>query len=79
MNCREAFKEISKYLDGELDTELKQILDAHLAKCPHCHVVFDTTQKTIALYCDGKLVSLPADVRDRLHQVLKKKCAQRAS
>ncbi|MGH9431710.1 MAG: anti-sigma factor family protein [Terriglobia bacterium] len=79
MNCREAFKDISKYLDGELEAELKHILDVHLAKCPHCKVVFDTTQKTIALYCDGKLFSLPTDVRDRLHQALKRKCAQRAT
>jgi len=79
VNCREAFKEISKYLDGDLKAELKQILDTHLGKCPHCKIVFDTTQKTIALYCDGKLFTLPADVRDRLHQALKRKCAERSS
>jgi len=79
VKCGEAFKEISKYLDGELGAELKQILDVHLVKCPHCKVVFDTTQKTIALYCDGKLFSLPAGVRDRLHEALKKKCAQQST
>jgi anti-sigma factor RsiW len=79
VNCREAFQEISKYLDGELEAEFKQILDSHLAKCEHCRVVFDTTRKTIALYCDGKLFSLPTDVSSRLHQVLRKKCGERAT
>jgi anti-sigma factor RsiW len=79
VNCQDAWKEISKYLDGDLKAELKEILDAHLAECHHCKVVYDTTLKTVALYCDGKLFSLPHDVHDRLHQALKKKCAQQAS
>ena len=66
-------KEISGYLDGELDQELKQTLETHLTYCNHCHAVFDTTKKTIALYCDGKLFSLPEEVHIRLHEALKRK------
>ncbi len=73
MKCNQAIKEISGYLDGELDSELKQTLEAHLTYCNHCHAVFDTTKKTIELYCDGKVYSLPDDVRMRLHEALKRK------
>jgi hypothetical protein len=38
--------------------------------------VFDTTRKTIELYCDGKLFPLPDEVRNRLHEALKRR-AQR--
>jgi len=76
LNCKKAVNQLSSYLDGELDQELKQILEAHLGKCNHCHAVFDTTRKTIELYCDGKLFPLPDEVRNRLHEALKRR-AQR--
>jgi anti-sigma factor RsiW len=71
--CKKAISEISNYLDGDLDAELKQVLEVHLGKCQHCHAVFDTTRKTIELYCDGKLFPLPDDVRTRLHEALRRK------
>jgi anti-sigma factor RsiW len=76
LNCKKAVNQLSSYLDGELDQELKQILEAHLGKCHHCHAVFDTTRKTIELYCDGKLFPLPDEVRNRLHEALRRR-AQR--
>ena len=73
MNCKKAVIQLSGYLDGELDEELKQTLEAHLGKCHHCHAVFDTTRKTIELYCDGKVFALPNEVHTRLHEALKRK------
>ncbi len=73
MNCRKAINEISNYLDGDLDNELRETIQAHLGNCHHCHAVFDTTRKTIELYCDGKLFELPGDVRQRLHEALRRK------
>lgn len=73
MTCREAFQQISQYLDGELSAELKKVLDEHICKCSHCRVVFDTTRKTVELYCNGKLFVMPESVRDRLHSALRRK------
>lgn len=77
VNCKEALREISQYLDGELDLVLKQTLEGHLKMCRHCRVVFDTTRKTIELYCDGKLFPLPDPVRTRLHEALHRKWQER--
>jgi anti-sigma factor RsiW len=73
VTCKEAFREISNYLDGELGDDLRQELEAHLKLCRKCEIVLDTTRKTIELYCDGKLFPLPAGVRERLHQALRRK------
>lgn len=73
MNCNKAMKEISEYLDGELDKALQLTLETHLTYCNHCHAVYNTTKKTIELYCDGKLFALPDDVRSRLHEALRRK------
>ena len=73
MKCKTAIKEICGYLDGELDEGLRRSLESHLTHCQHCHVVFDTCKKTIQLYCNGKLFSLPEDVHMRLHEALRRK------
>jgi len=70
-------KELSAYLDSEIDETLKQELQEHLGRCHECKVIFDTTRKTIELYCDGKLFPLPATVRDRLHQALRRKVEEK--
>jgi len=44
-----------------------------LTKCQHCKAVLDTTKTTIELYCDGKIFSLPEEVRARLHEALRRK------
>ena len=77
MNCQEVFREISNYLDGDLDADLKRAIEAHACGCHHCEVVVNTTRKTIELYCDGRLFALPFEVRERLHIVLRQKCTYR--
>jgi anti-sigma factor RsiW len=72
--CKKVFREISDYLDGDLDGDLRRSLEVHMKMCRHCQVVFDTTRKTIELYCDGKLFPLPDEVRERLHAALRRKC-----
>jgi len=73
VNCRNAIQQICGYLDGNLDEDLKRTLEAHLNGCHHCKAVFDTTRKTVELYCDGKLFVLPTGVRERLHDALRVK------
>jgi anti-sigma factor RsiW len=78
VSCKKTIDEISSYLDGELAAELKQSIETHLKKCRHCQIVFDTTRKTIELYCDGELFPLPDDVRRRLHEALQRRCQTRS-
>jgi anti-sigma factor RsiW len=77
VNCTKAMQELSSYLDRELDAELKKTLEAHLAFCNHCHAVYDSTKKTLEIYCDEKLFTLPEEVHHRLHEALKRKCQKR--
>ena len=76
-DCRDCLHQISDYLDGQLDPELKRVLDEHLVFCHRCKVVLDSTRKTIELYCDGKLFQLPSGVRERLHTALRQKLRDR--
>jgi anti-sigma factor RsiW len=75
--CQEVIEQISNYLDGDLNAELKRFIEAHTCGCHHCEVIIDTTRKTIELYCDGRLFALPVAVHERLHVVLRRQCRDR--
>ena len=75
MSCRKLLSEISNYLDGEIDPAARRELEEHIAKCPNCLVVFDTTRKTVQIYqgcCEPYPVS--EALQTRLREALKKHC-----
>lgn len=70
MNCRGVIRELSEYLNGDLDRATLSDLEVHLARCEDCRLVVDTTRKTIEIFCKAEPVPLPEDVRGRLHKAL---------
>lgn len=79
MNCRGVIRELSSYLNGELDASARADLERHLEHCKDCRLVVDTTQKTIQIFCNAEPVPLPTDVRERLHAALAKRLGRRPS
>ena len=73
MNCKGVIRELSNYIDGELDPGLKTELERHLEHCEDCTMIVDQTRKSIEILCDSRPVTLPSDVRSRLHAALRKK------
>lgn len=68
--CKQIIDQLSGFLDGELDPALCEKIQAHLAVCPMCPIVVDTTQKTITLYRDASQQPMPDNVRAHLIEVL---------
>ena len=73
MNCKGVIRELSNYIDGELDPGLKTELERHLEHCEDCTMIVDQTRKSVEILCDSRPVELPSDVRSRLHAALSKK------
>lgn len=73
MNCKGIIRELSNYIDGDLDQVVKQELERHLEHCEDCTMIVDQTKKSIEILCDSRPVELPSDVRSRLHTSLRKK------
>lgn len=42
MTCEQAIELLSPWLDGELDPQLREALEAHLESCPDCKALADT-------------------------------------
>jgi anti-sigma factor RsiW len=78
LNCEEVLQELSNFIDGDLDPELKQELESHLKACADCRLVVNQTKKTIEIFCDSEPVELPGDVQARLHDVLRRKFKEAA-
>jgi len=74
--CKELLQELADYLDGALEPEDRTRLEAHLAKCPNCWVVCDTTKKTIEVYKGLAPYPLPEDVKSRLMMALQKRSSR---
>jgi predicted anti-sigma-YlaC factor YlaD len=74
VKCTEFLQELTDYLDGKISENLKIELDEHLHWCHECHVVMDTTKKTIEIYRDNQLYELPEGLRNRLHDAILTKC-----
>lgn len=76
MNCDGVFREISNYIDGDLNIEMRREIEAHLTDCRECQVIVDQTKLTVNIFCDSQFVELPGDVRERLHQALQRRMGQ---
>ena len=60
VSCEQVWQEISNYLDGEVDPQLRAAMEAHFRKCKHCTAVLDGIKNVVHLYADDRLVELPA-------------------
>jgi predicted anti-sigma-YlaC factor YlaD len=53
INCSDFRAEIGNLLDGEVDPQFRVQLEAHLAECKACTVVYDSVRKTIRILADS--------------------------
>ena len=72
MNCKGVIRELSSYLDGELNAAMRQELESHLADCIDCKVIVTQTKTTVEIFWDCEMVEFPADVRERLHEAVRR-------
>lgn len=69
--CQELKAQLSNYIDGDLNAELCEELERHLAGCGDCRIVVDTVKKTILLYRAYGSAPMPEQARERLVRALK--------
>jgi anti-sigma factor RsiW len=78
LTCKEFLAELSDFLDETTDAEVRAKLEKHIAECPNCWVICDTTKKTISVYKGMKSCSIPEDVHSRLMAAMERKMAARS-
>ena len=70
LNCEQVWREISNYLDGEVDATLRAAMDEHFRTCKHCASVLEGTRNVVQLYGDERMIEVPSGFGRRLEQRL---------
>ena len=73
ISCVEVWRELSNYIDGAIDPELRLRIEEHFKGCEHCAAILDGTRNVVRLVGDGRAFDLPAGFSDRLKKRLQEK------
>ncbi|MBN1395007.1 MAG: zf-HC2 domain-containing protein [Pirellulales bacterium] len=73
MNCEQILAALNDYVDGVRDTAICKALEEHLTDCNPCRLVVDNIRHTIKLYKAGYEMELPAELNQRLHNMLRER------
>jgi hypothetical protein len=73
INCEHVWREVSNYLDGEVDAELRAAVEEHVRGCKRCSAVLDGTRNVLQLVGDDRVLELPVGFEKRLRQRLNSK------
>ena len=66
ITCDEFFAEFGDYLENRIPPEVRRELELHLSQCRACHVLYDSTRKTVKIVTDSSSFELPKDVADSI-------------
>ena len=64
ITCEEFFAEFADYLENQVSAEIRQELELHLSQCRACHVLYDSSRKTIKIISESKSFEVPQEVFD---------------
>jgi hypothetical protein len=72
-NCERVWREISNYIDGELDAGLCSSMDEHFRTCQRCASVLAGTRNVVQLFGDERMLEVPVGFSQRLEKGLEKR------
>ncbi len=70
ISCEEVWRQISNYLEGEVDSVLRARMEEHFRDCKHCTAVLDGTRNVVELCGDERMFEMPPGFSQRLHRRL---------
>jgi hypothetical protein len=75
LNCEQVRREVSNYVDGDVEAGLRSAMDEHLRTCTGCASVLAGTRNVVRLYGDERMLEVPAGFGQRLEKRLAKNAA----
>lgn len=65
-SCEDVRAALSNYIDGDVLPDLRRELEHHLSTCRTCHVLYDTTRKTLRIVTNSGSFEIPEVVSEQL-------------
>ena len=75
IDCEEVWRQISNYLDDEVEPGLRAVMTAHFKDCAHCSAILDGARNVVKLVGDRRAFKIPAS--QRLYEKLNEHIAGR--
>ena len=70
IRCEEVWREISNFVEGEVDPALRAAMEEHFRGCKRCTAVLDGTRNVVTLVADEAEFEVPAGYASRLYSRL---------
>ena len=70
VNCEQVWREVSNYIDGEVEASLRLTMDEHFQSCARCRSVLEGTRNVVQLYGDERMLEVPVGFSGRLQKKL---------
>jgi hypothetical protein len=64
ISCEEFLAEFGDYLENQVSPEVRQELELHVSQCRACHVLYDSSRKTVKLVTESNSFELPESVSE---------------
>ncbi len=66
ITCQDFITELGNLLDNDVAAEIREQLEAHLAHCNTCQVLYDSTRKTLRIVTDSGSFEYPEPISEPL-------------
>jgi hypothetical protein len=66
ISCQDFITELGNLLDDDVATEIREQLEAHLAHCNTCQVLYDSTRKTLRIVTESGSFEYPEPISEPL-------------
>ena len=76
--CRDVWREISNYVEGDISSDLRARIDAHVSSCGKCRAVLHGVRNIVNLAEEAEAYPVPAGFGGRMFAKLNKHLAQAA-
>jgi Putative zinc-finger len=77
IECAEVWRQISNYLDDDVDPGLRANMSSHFNNCAHCSAILDGARNVVKLVGDGRAFEIPAAAGQRFYKKLNDHLAAR--
>lgn len=71
-DCLEMVEHLSDYIDGNLDADMRELIEKHGGQCPPCRSFIRTLRKTVEAVRKQPRSPIPAKLRTALAEALRK-------
>jgi len=66
ISCQDFITELGNLLDDDVAAEVRESLQAHLAHCQSCQVLYDSTRKTLRIVTESGSFEYPEPIAEPL-------------